>query len=241
MRKFGLIGYPLGHSFSPEYFKNKFLTASIEGCRYDAYPLSSLVEVKSLLDDPEMCGLNVTIPYKQSILPFLDGLSPEAREMGAVNTLVREDRGWIGCNTDIIGFKETLPVMPDPTKKAIILGTGGASRAVEFVFRQLGIHVIKVSRIRKKDILNYQELSKEIIDSAQFIVNTTPLGMFPNVEDCPDIPYEWVNQNHVCYDLIYNPAETMFMTLAQNRGARVLNGCAMLVAQAEASWRLWND
>lgn len=240
MRKFGLIGYPLGHTFSPEYFKNKFLSESITGCRYDAYPLSCRDEFKSLLEDPEICGLNVTIPYKQSILPFLDGLSAEAREIGAVNTLVREKDSWVGYNTDVIGFRETLPVMPDPTKKAIILGTGGASRAVEFVFHQLGIQVIKVSRIRKKDILNYQDLSMEIMDSAQYIVNTTPLGMYPNVGDCPDIPYEWINQNHVCYDLIYNPLETIFMTQALRQGARVQNGYAMLIAQAEASWRLWN-
>jgi len=241
IRKFGLIGYPLSHSFSPDYFKQKFSSEAISGCRYDAYPLSGADEVKMLLNDPEMCGLNVTIPYKQSIIPFLDGLSPEAREMGAVNTLVRENHAWIGYNTDVIGFRETLPIIPDPTKKALILGTGGASLAVEFVFKQLGIRVIKVSRIRKKDILNYQDLSKEIIESAQHIVNTTPLGMFPNVSDCPDVPYEWINPNHICYDLIYNPAETMFMTRAQNQGARVLNGYKMLIAQAEASWKLWND
>lgn len=241
IRKYGLIGFPLHHSFSPEYFRKKFESESITDCRYDAYPLEDLIEVEQLLQNPEICGLNVTIPYKEKIIPYLNNLSPEAKEIGAVNTLVRSEIGWIGHNTDAGGFEKTLPVNPDSNKIALILGNGGASKAVKFVFKKLGIDLKMVIRTKDPNHLHYSDLNEELMSKAQYIVNTTPVGMYPNINDCPDIPYHLINDQHICYDLIYNPENTLFMQKSGNMGAMVINGLPMLIAQAEASWKLWNS
>lgn len=240
IRKFGLIGYPLDHSFSPEYFRNKFHRESIQHCQYLAYPIQHIEEVQALLADPDLAGLNVTIPYKQAIIPFLDELSLEASAMGAVNTLVKKSNRWVGHNTDFIGFKQSLPIEPDKHKKVLILGTGGSSKAVAYAFSEMGIDIVFVSRQKSGNNITYQEITASLLEETQYIVNTTPLGMYPDSASFPDIPYHHLRSSHICYDLVYNPAETSFMAKSRQQGALVQNGYAMLIAQAEAAWELWN-
>ncbi|MBQ8502337.1 MAG: shikimate dehydrogenase [Bacteroides sp.] len=246
MDTYGLIGYPLGHSFSRGYFNEKFKAEGIDA-EYANFEIPSIEEFPSIVrEHPNLCGLNVTIPYKQQVIPFLDELDKDAERIGAVNVvkIVRSPKGklkLVGYNSDIIGFSQSMePLLQPHHQKALILGTGGASKAVKGGLEKLGLEVRFVSRERKSsDMLTYQDLTPEVMQQYTVIVNTTPLGMYPKVEACPDIPYEYLTERHLLYDLIYNPDETLFMTRGRERGAVVKNGLEMLLLQALAAWEIW--
>jgi shikimate dehydrogenase len=244
MKLLGLIGYPLIHSFSKEYFTRKFEWEGINGWSYEVFPLRDIQELPPLLRrHPNLAGLNVTIPHKESVIPFLDEITEEAREVGAVNCIkiYRSPNKLVGYNTDVYGFETSLrPLLQLQHTNALILGTGGASKAVAFVLKNLGVEFTLVSRKPGPGIICYTELTAEIIDRDKLIVNTTPCGMFPNVTDYPPIPYEAVGPDHLMYDLIYNPDETAFIAKGKARGAQVKNGMEMLILQAEKSWEIWN-
>lgn len=243
---FGLIGYPLGHSFSANYFNSKFDREGIDNS-YHLFPIKSISELPSLLKtNNQIEGLNVTIPYKEAVIPFLQVLSDDAAQIGAVNTIKiihrhsMENPSLIGFNTDWKGFSISLyPLLKPSIDSALILGTGGASKAVKYALDKLGIKCVTVSRYKSKGDLIYSELTKEIIDQNLLIVNTTPLGMIPDVDSAPPIPYKFLTDSHVCYDLIYNPEFTEFMRCAKLMGATVKNGLEMLHLQAELSWEIW--
>jgi shikimate dehydrogenase len=239
MRKFGLIGYPLSHTFSPGYFANKFSEFGITDCEYKAYSLDS-IERYADMDKTDFVGINVTIPYKEKVIPFLDELSEEALEIGAVNTIHFVKDKSFGYNSDVYGFSQSLInwVGDKLPEKGLILGSGGASKAVSYVCKKLGIDATIVSR--KEGYLNYENISKEILDTHYLIVNTTPLGMSPQVDAFPDLNYELLSKHHFCYDLVYNPEITRFMQKARDNGANAKNGYEMLILQAEKSWEIWN-
>ena len=246
MRKFGLIGFPLGHSFSKRYFSEKFINENIDA-QYELYELTNISEFQNLRNKRVLTGLNVTIPYKEQIIPFLDKLDDTAAGIGAVN-VIRFDYDkngkatLTGFNTDAIGFEKSLkPFLKPYHKKALILGTGGASKAIAYTLQTLGIHCIYVSRTARDRQLSYNDLNKEIIDNNLLIVNATPLGTFPNTEACPEIPYQFLTDKHLLFDVVYNPAETMFMKKGRDAGATSLNGVEMLINQAEAAWEIWNS
>ena len=244
MRHFGLIGYPLSHSFSERYFREKFRREKITGCLYKNYPLETIDRFPRLVAGiPGLEGLNVTIPYKQAILPYLDKLSDEAVEIGAVNTIRIYPGKILGFNTDLFGFTGALkPHLKEMHKRALVLGSGGASLAVRYALKQMDIGFLTVSRApdRTQAMIGYPELTHEILQDHLLIINTTPLGMFPNVSSAPDIPYEALTTRHLLFDLVYNPPETQFMKLGRKAGARALNGLEMLRLQAEKSWEIWN-
>ena len=243
MRNFGLIGYPLSHSFSKKYFGDKFRREHITDCAYELYPLSSLEDFRELLSGvPGMEGLNVTIPYKQKIIALIDELDHAARAIGAVNTLLFRAGRITGYNTDVVGFERSLvPLLKSHHTAALVLGTGGASKAVAFALRRLGIPFHFVSR-QKRDPghFTYQDLDESIVKSTSLIINTTPVGTSPNVDQAPSIPYEFIGPGHLLYDLVYNPAETLFLKRGGARGAATKNGYEMLELQADASWEIWN-
>lgn len=248
MRVFGLIGYPLSHSFSVKYFAEKFSKENISNCVYQNFEIPSIDDFPLIIsDNPDLWGLNVTIPYKEKVIPFLDELSLEAQNIGAVNTIqIIRNQGkvkLIGHNTDCYGFHQSLkPLLQANHHKALILGTGGAAKAVEYVLKNLGLEVLYVSRNpEKNNELNYSDLEGDVFKKFKVIVNSTPLGMYPNVDDCPDIPYELLEKDNLLYDLIYNPAETKFMLQGAKKGAAVQNGLAMLQLQAEKAWEIWNS
>lgn len=238
---FGLIGYPLSHSFSPEYFGKKFAREGI-GAVYQAFPLESITHFQKLITDHKsLHGLNVTIPYKQAIIPYLDKLDGAAEAVGAVNCIDIRDGKAKGYNTDITGFQRSLePLLQAHHNKALILGTGGASLAVAYVLEQLRIPYTKVSRHRSAGILAYEDIDEATISGHPLIINTTPLGMYPEVHTAPALPYTAINPSHMLYDLIYNPTETRFLKLGKEQGATIKNGYEMLVLQADASWDIWN-
>ena len=241
--KFGLIGYPLGHSFSRDYFREKFHQLGLTDFVYDNFPLLSVEEVVRLLQS-DVFGLNVTMPYKTSIIQYLDETDHEAFQIGAVNTLVRSGpTSWKGYNTDASAFRVSLKAWigaaPFP-EKALILGSGGAARAVSFVLEGLGIKPDIVSRGMKADF-NYQKLTPGIIKDHLLIVNTTPLGMEPDPMTCPEIPFEHITSQHWLYDLVYNPGNTLFLTRGKQVGARTKNGIEMLHLQAEHAWSIWKS
>lgn len=238
---YGLIGYPLDHSFSPEYFLRKFEREHIDAT-YASFPLATINELPILLSSlPFLQGLNVTIPYKEAIIPYLDDIDIEAESVGAVNCIHITKAGRKGYNTDIIGFEQSLqPLLQAHHKKALILGTGGSAKGVAYILKKSGIEHLFVSRRDGQDALGYQEVTSDIIAEYQLIINTTPLGMFPQTETWPMIPYEHITKQHLLYDLIYNPDETRFLSNGRKRGATVKNGYEMLCLQAEASWRIWN-
>jgi shikimate dehydrogenase len=238
-RQFGLIGYPLSHSFSPGYFAAKFEALHIEDAEYKLYPIEEITQVKALLAG-SIKGINVTIPYKEQVIPFLDELDPEAEGIGAVNTIKIENGKSTGYNTDVYGFEQSLlSICPDGLPgRALILGTGGAAKAVRYTLEKHGVEYMIVSR--SKGDINYKELTERIIEDHLLIVNTTPLGMYPNVSESPTIPYEHIGRNHVLYDLIYNPTKTMFLQKGEINGARIKNGHDMLKLQAERAWEIWN-
>jgi len=245
--KYGLIGYPLGHSYSEKYFNSKFEKDGIDSI-YTLYPIESIDRLPSLIRTTDgLRGLNVTIPYKEEVIKYLNVLSEDAREIGAVNVIkIVEGVGdgektLTGYNTDYIGFSESLkPLLDEDVRHALILGTGGASKAVAYALGQLGIEYKFVSRTPGKGRLGYGDLNENVIRESRLIVNTTPVGMYPKVDNAPDIPYSFLGKNHICYDLVYNPESTLFMKLAAERGATVKNGLEMLKLQADAAWKIWN-
>ena len=246
MKKLGLIGYPLGHSFSKSYYLNKFENENIIDIDYDLYPIEHISSFEELyLSDPNYVGFNITIPHKQNIMPYLTELSTEAKEIQAVNciTIKRSGEKVIlkGYNTDAYGFQKSLqPLLQSHHTHALILGNGGAAKAVCYALRQLGIEYKLISRTKAKDQLTYQDLDKEIMASHKLIINCTPLGTYPNVSDFPDIPYEFITSDHLLYDLIYNPEETTFLSKGKANGATIKNGYEMLVLQAGQNWKIWN-
>ena len=240
MKCFGLIGHPLGHSFSARYFAEKFAAEGIDA-RYDNYDLADIEEVATMR---RLSGFNVTIPYKQAVIPYLDGMSDEARAIGAVNTIRVDNGRFYGYNTDVIGFRESLrdwlAKNHASIRSALVLGTGGASKAVCYALTQLGIAWQLVSRTPKEGCLTYKDLRKETaLASIDLVVNCTPLGTFPNVDTCPDLPYESLNPAIRLYDLVYNPEETLFLRRGREQGCPVKNGLEMLYRQAEAAWEIW--
>jgi len=246
MRKFGLIGYPLGHSFSKKYFTEKFRREGISDCLYENYPLTDINQLHELSTDKELVGLNVTIPYKTAVMPFLGRIGPEAAAVGAVNVIkikrYPDSIELSGFNSDIYGIADTLkPVINQGNVKALVLGTGGSSKAVSHVLASMKIDYRLVSRKIKTGCLTYRDLDKHILRSVGLIVNTTPLGMYPHTEASPDINYDLLGPEHVLFDLVYNPEITTFLRKAQERGCTVLSGLKMLHSQAEKSWEIWNS
>lgn len=245
-RIYGLIGFPLGHSFSQTFFNQKFESEHIDA-RYVNFEIPEISQLKEVLAaNQNLMGFNVTIPYKQQIFDFLDAVDPEAREIGAVNVVkvfVQPDgsRSLKGYNSDSVGFGDSIRPMLDMEvhSKALVLGTGGASKAVAYALRKLGLEVTVVSRTKSEGVLTYKELTPDIIESHKVIVNATPLGMYPYVDECPDIPYEALTPKHICYDLLYNPDVTMFMRKSAEFGAQVKNGLEMLLLQAFLTWNIW--
>lgn len=239
--QYGLIGYPLTHSFSPAYFKKKFAEKHIYAL-YEAYPLADISEFPDLLAaNPKIAGLNVTIPYKEAIIPYLDELDPVAEAIGAVNCIAIKNGHKKGYNTDATGFEQSLiPLLEAQHTVALILGNGGSSKAVAYALQQLGINYQLISRSRKKDGHTYADLSPTVIARHKLIINTTPLGMYPNTDAAPPIPYDSITKHHLLFDLIYNPEETKFLALGRSRGATVKNGFEMLKLQADASWDIWS-
>lgn len=245
MTTYGLIGFPLGHSFSAQYFAEKFEREGI-AARYDNYALTHIADLPALLmRQPELMGFNVTIPYKQAILPYLDDLSPEARAIGAVNVVrVERSKGrvrLVGYNTDAPAFADTLrPLLPEACQSALVLGTGGAAKAVQYALAEMGIAVTLVSRTRRDEhCITYADVTPQVLADHLVVVNCTPLGMSPDVTTCPPLPYDHLSARHVLYDLVYNPAETRFMAEGRRRGSVVKGGWDMLRAQAEGSYRIW--
>lgn len=244
MRRYGLIGKPLGHSVSARWFGEKFARERIEECRYDLFELASIGDLPRLLSDtPGLCGFNVTTPYKKAIIPFLDTLTPEAERIGAVNCVRIEGRKLTGFNTDVSGLRTALAALlgSDCPEEALVLGTGGASEAVQYVLAELGIPFSLVSRDAKKGNYTYDDLPCHAVASDRLIVNATPIGMFPHADTFPCIPYGFITPSHYLLDLVYNPPLTQFLDYGRQRGAKIQNGWRMFTAQAEVSWRIWNE
>lgn len=246
MDKYGIIGHPLGHSFSPGFFNEKFRNENIDAVyeMFDLPQIEAVIEV--LASNPELRGLNVTIPYKQKIMHYIDELSDEARAIGAVNVVrISHDNGKVhmkGYNSDVIGFTRSIePLLEKYHKKALILGTGGASKAVEYGLGKLGLETVKVSRYERPDTIQYEKVTADIVREYNVIVNCTPVGMYPDTEECPQLPYEAMDSHTLLYDLIYNPDETLFMKKGRQNGAVTKNGLEMLLLQAYASWEFWNE
>jgi shikimate dehydrogenase len=242
MRQYGLIGYPLSHSFSKKYFTEKFEREHITGCTYELFPIENieLLKEKVLEAYPGLRGFNITIPYKKEVLDYLNDRSNLPLE--ACNCIKISNGKLKGFNTDVAGFEISLKALLKPTHTpALVLGTGGAASAVVYVLKKLGIPYQLVSRLAKQGSISYDSLSEETISQHKLIINTTPLGTFPEVNECPNIPYPGLSQNHYLFDLVYNPSETKFLLLGKNKGATVKNGSDMLAIQAEESWRIWND
>ncbi|WP_455666826.1 shikimate dehydrogenase family protein [Phocaeicola sp.] len=245
MRKYGLIGYPLGHSFSKNFFNEKFHSESIDA-EYVNFEIPAIKELPSvLLANPNLVGLNVTIPYKEQVISYLDELDKDAAAIGAVNVIkIVNQKGktkLVGYNSDVIGFTQSIePLLEPQHKKALILGTGGASKAVDYGLRKLGLECKFVSRTPREGMLTYEELTPEIMDEYKVIVNCTPVGMYPHADQYPNIPYECLTPNHLLYDLLYNPDTTLFMKKGADKGAVVKNGLEMLLLQAFGAWDIWN-
>lgn len=245
MRQFGLIGLPLIHSFSKRFFTEKFERENIDA-RYELYELQEISEFTALKDMPELCGLNVTFPYKEKVMEYLDELDDTAAQIGAVNVIkfIRKEGELTlkGYNSDAIGFENSLkPYLKPNHTKALILGTGGASKAIDYTLRKLGIETVFVSRTSKPGMLTYNQLSSEVMAEYMVIVNASPVGTFPHSDECPDIPYQFLTAEHLLFDVVYNPAETLFLKKGWEQGAQGLNGQAMLEGQAIAAWEIWNN
>ncbi len=245
MRIYGLIGKTLHHSFSARYFSEKFRTDKISDCQYLNFELEDLANELPLLKmNPEISGLNITIPYKTDIIPFLNKLTDECQKINACNCIKIKNREWIGYNTDIAGFEKSFtPLLRPYHKRALVLGTGGASKAVVFVLEKLNIEFLQVSRKKNESssVISYDEINEVMMKEFQIVINTTPVGTSPNVNDCPDLPYQFITDRHYFFDLIYNPKKTLFLSHAEERGASVENGNKMLAIQADESWKIWNE
>jgi shikimate dehydrogenase len=245
MKLFGLIGFPLTHSFSKKYFSEKFSREGIANCVYELYPIDRIALIETLLaDHPDISGLNVTIPYKIAVLDYVDELDPAAAYIGAVNTLHISDRQGKrfikGYNTDAYGFEASLkPLLESNHKQALIFGDGGAAKAVKYVLEQLNISYTSVLRRPQEGCLTYGDLDESLLSASTILINTTPLGTYPQVEACPDIPYQFITSQHLAYDLVYNPEETAFLQRAKAQGAKTKNGLDMLHLQAERAWTIW--
>lgn len=245
MDKYGLIGYPLVHSFSISYFNEKFQNEGITA-KYINFEIPSIENLPEVIDsNPDLKGLNVTIPYKEKVISYLDSMSPEARAIGAVNVIRITHKGkdtiLKGFNSDVIGFTKSIePLVESYHKKALILGTGGASKAIDYGLKSLGLKTVFVSRYERPGTIQYSNITPEVIKEYNVIVNCTPVGMYPHVDECPNLPYEAMDNHTLLYDLIYNPDKTMFMWRGEEHGATVKNGLEMLLLQAFASWKFWN-
>ena len=247
-RQLGLIGYPLSHSFSKKYFADKFEEEGIEGYHYELFPLPTIEALPALLKEvPNLFGLNVTIPYKQQVMKYLDDIDEAAAAVGAVNTIKIKNGRLKGYNSDVYGFEISLLDLLATSKKpiselkALVLGTGGAAKAVTYVLDKLGIFNQLVSRNPKEGVVTYNSLTKTKLKDFSIVVNTTPLGMSPKVTTCPSIPYDAIHQDHFLYDLVYNPELTLFLKNGLQRNAKIKNGLAMLQLQAERSWEIWKN
>ncbi|ADY53574.1 shikimate dehydrogenase [Pseudopedobacter saltans DSM 12145] len=249
MKKFGLIGYPLGHSFSEKYFTEKFNNLGLIDHCYKLYPIEVMANgfPKLLEENPLLCGINVTIPHKIEVMGFLDEIDEAAAAIGAVNCIkitrtADNKKNLKGYNTDAYGFESSIkPFLEPHHKKALILGNGGAAKAVKYVLGKLGIEYKFVSRNPKEGMLSYADLTKEILEDYHIIINSSPVGTYPNVTEKPELPYEFISDKHLFYDLIYNPAETVFLAKGREKGAKTKNGYEMLELQAEKSWEIWNE
>ena len=246
MDKYGLIGYPLIHSFSRSFFNEKFQNEGIDAV-YENFEIPAIENLPEVIDsNPELKGLNVTIPYKEKVISYLDAVSPEARAIGAVNVIKVTHSGsettLKGYNSDVIGFTKSIePLLERWHKKALILGTGGASKAVDYGLRSLGLETVFVSRYERPGTIQYNKISPDVIKEYNVIINCTPVGMYPHVDECPQLPYEAMDSHTLLYDLIYNPDKTLFMKKGEDNGATVKNGLEMLLLQAFSSWEFWHD
>ena len=241
MRHFGLIGKSLGHSFSAKFFNGKFKAEQIDA-DYQLFEIENISAIDSLIKEHNLEGFNVTIPYKESIIPYLDGLTKEAQEIGAVNCVVVKNGQKIGHNTDLTGIEASLHWLDlDSAPKTLILGTGGASKAVQYALKRRGVEYSVVSRSAERGDVTYDDLTAEIIAEHKLIINTTPVGMFPEVENAPTIDYSALGAEHRLFDLVYNPAKTQFLARGEEQGAKTMGGMLMLQTQAIASWHLWNE
>lgn len=244
MKRYGLLGYPLGHSFSARFFAEKFRREGIDA-EYVNFEMPSVEGLRTFIAaDPALCGLNVTIPHKQAVIPRLDALTDEAQAIGAVNVIAisRGETGLrlVGANTDAVGFRRSIePLLRPCHRRALVLGTGGASRAVVYVLRQLGIEPCYVSRTERPGAFTYAALTADVVREYRVIVNCSPVGMYPHTDECPALPYDALTEDHLLYDLVYNPEETLFMRRGRERGATVKNGLEMLHLQALAAWDVW--
>jgi len=243
MRQFGLIGYPLSHSFSKKYFAQKFEKEKLTGFSYENYPIASIEQLPLLLENnPLLEGINVTIPYKEQVLSFLSDQSAVVKEIRACNCIKIENGRLIGHNTDVMGFEQSLmPKLGSNHRHALILGTGGAAKAVAYVLSKLNIEYRFVSRKNAADNFSYETITPKVLSIYTLIINTTPLGMYPNIDECPFLPYQLLTHHHYLFDLIYNPEKTLFLKKGEEQGAVIKNGDDMLLIQAEESWNIWNN
>lgn len=242
MDAYGLIGRSLGHSFSERYFRERFSREGITNASYSLFELPEIEALPALLEaHPDLRGFNVTNPYKQTIIPYLDDLSAEARLIGAVNCVKREGERWVGYNTDVVGLRDSLSELLNPwPEEALILGTGGASLAVQFVLAQWGLPYLLLSRDPLRGNYTYDNLPVEVLQQCRLVINATPVGTYPAVDEAPRLPYAFLTPDHCLFDLVYNPSETAFLDYGRQRGARTKNGYEMLVGQAEAAWEIWS-
>lgn len=243
MKRYGLIGYPLSHSFSQKYFTDKFQRENIVDCIYENFPLAGISEFPSLIQQhPDLCGLNVTIPHKEKVIPFLSAQSDVVKTIGACNCIKIENSTLTGHNTDVTGFEQSvLPYLQNYHKRALVLGTGGAAKAVHYVLNKLDIVFLEVSRTPSgARQLSYEQVDEAVIGEHRLIINTSPLGMYPNINECPPLPYQALTSKHYLFDLVYNPEKTLFLQKGEAQGAAIKNGHDMLIIQAEESWSIWN-
>lgn len=245
MNLYGLIGFPLGHSFSKQYFTEKFEKENLKDCQFESFAIASINEFPSLLvNNQNLKGLSVTIPYKEAVLKYVDEVSEEVKFIGASNSIKVSGNKLKAFNTDIIGFKNSFINLLKPHHtKALILGTGGASKAVQYVLKNLGISFLIVTRSEQliEGQINYNSINASLLTEYFIIINTSPVGTFPNENDCPQIPYQHLTTNHYLFDLVYKPQKTLFLKKGEEKGAQIKNGFEMLIIQAEASWQIWND
>ena len=244
MKRYGLIGYPLGHSFSKQFFTEKFEKEHIDA-QYEKFEIADIVQLREVIKDQLLVGLNVTIPYKAQVIPFLDELTPRAKAIGAVNVIRIERKEnrvlLVGDNSDVVGFMESIrPLLKPQHQQALILGAGGASKSVQYGLTQLGIASHVVSRHEKESMFTYSQLTEEVMQRHTVIVNASPVGTFPHNDEFPDIPYQWIGHQHLLFDLVYNPSLTRFLEKGAGQGATIKNGLEMLEKQAVEAWNIWN-